>query len=98
LTLPLLVVAVVMVGSLAWIVWVVLKVEDQQIPLLAFGFIGLGGSFVAIAVAALAGMWRAASRSEGGRAFVLAVVGGVAGLAAIGALTVTALLTMVWNT
>jgi hypothetical protein len=95
---PLLVVVVVLLGSLAFIAWVVLTVEDNQIPLLAFGFVALGASFVAIAVGALVGMWRAASRAEGGRAFILAVVGGLAGLAAIGALTVTALLTMVWNT
>ena len=84
-------------ASLAFIVWVVRAVRDEQLPLLAVGFVALGVSFGAIAVGALVGMWRAASRAEGGRAFGLAVVGGLAGLAAIGSWAVTALLMLVWK-
>lgn len=97
-TLPLLVVLVVLVGSLVFIGWVVLNANDDQFRLLAVGFVALGASFVAIAVGSLTGMWRAASRAQGGRSFALALVGGLAGLAAIGSFSVTVLLMLVWNT
>jgi hypothetical protein len=97
-TLPLAVVTLVLIGSLVFIGYVVTSVRDEQIPMLAVGFVGLGASFAAMAVGSLLGMWRAASRSEGGRALVLAIVGGLAALAAIGSFTVTALSMLVWNT
>ena len=74
-----------------------LAVDEEQIPLLASGFVVLGASFAAIAIGALVGMWRAASRAAGGRALALAIVGGLAGMAAIGCFTVTALSALVWN-
>jgi hypothetical protein len=98
ITLATVVVALAFIGSLAYLGWVVLAVDEDQIPLLAYGFVVLGACFVAIAFGALTGMWRAASRAEGGRALVLAIVGGLAGMAAIGCFTVTALSAMVWNT
>jgi hypothetical protein len=96
-TIPLVLVGLVMLGSTAFIGWVTLNVQDNQIPLLAVGFVALGASFAALAIGSLVGMWRAASRARGGRAFVLAIVGGMAGLGAIGAFTVTALLALVWS-
>lgn len=98
LTLPLVLVLLVLVGSLVFIAWVALSVRDDQISLLAVGFVALGASGAAIAVGALLGVWRSASRSESGRATALAIVGGLAGLAAIGSFTIAALLTMVLNT
>jgi len=91
-------VALALVGSLIYIGYVVLAIDEQQIPLLAAGFAVLGASFVAIAIGMLVGMWRAASRAAGGRALLLAIFGGLAGLAAIGCFAVTALSAMVWNT
>ena len=91
-------VALGFIGSVAYLGYVVLAIDEQQIPLLAAGFAVLGACFAATAVGALLGMWRAASRAAGGRALALAVVGGIAGLAAIGCFTVTALSAMVWNT
>jgi hypothetical protein len=96
--LPLVVVLLAMLGSLAFIAYVVLRVEDNQIPLLAVGFVVLGTSFAALALGSLMGMWRAASRARAGRALALAIFGGLAGLAAIGAFTVAALSALVWNT
>jgi hypothetical protein len=96
-TLALATVLLVLVGSVVYIGWVILTVRDEQIPFLAAGFVALGASFAAIAVGSLLGMWRAASRAKGGRAFALALVGGLAGLAAIGSFAVTALLMLVWN-
>ena len=97
ITLPLAVVAIVLLGSLIYIVFVVLNVHDNQIPLLAAGFIACGLSWTAIAIGSLVGMWRAASRASTGRAMALAIVGGLAGLAAIGSFAITALLTLVWG-
>jgi hypothetical protein len=92
------VIALGFIGSIAFLGYVVAAIDDEQIPLLAAGFVVLGACFAATAVGAVMGMWRAASRAAGGRALALAIVGGVAGMAAIGCFTVTALSAMVWNT
>jgi hypothetical protein len=91
-------VAIALIGSAAFVLYVTFRVEDEQIPLLGAGFGVMGACFAAIAIGALVEMWRAASRARAGRALALAIVGGVAGLFAIGCLTFTALATMVWNT
>ncbi|HUQ43827.1 MAG TPA: hypothetical protein VM451_05355 [Candidatus Limnocylindria bacterium] len=95
---PAAVIGLTMLGSLAYIGYVVLQVRDGQIPLLATGFVVLGASLAAIALWSLFGIWRAASRARGGRAMGLAIVGGLAGLGAIGCFSVAALLTLVLNT
>lgn len=97
-TLPLVLVLLVMLGSSAFLGWTLLNPRDDQISLLAIGFVALGASFAAIAIGSLVAMWRAASRARGGRAFVLAIVGGLFGLAAIGAFTAMALLLLVSST
>jgi hypothetical protein len=98
LTIPLIVVSLILLGSIVFIGWVMLNVRDDQIPLLSVGFFVLGVSFAALAIGAVLGMWRAASRAEGGRAFALAIAGGLAGLAAIGSFAVTTLLALLLNT
>jgi hypothetical protein len=90
-------VALAIVGSVAFILYVVFRVEDEQIPLLGAGFGVLGASFAAIALGSLVEMWRAASRTRTGRAFSLAILGGFAALVAIGCFTFTALATLVWR-
>ena len=92
------VIAIVLLGSLIFIGYVTFKVHDGQIPLLAVGFVAFGAAWAAIAVGALLGMWRAASYARSGRATALAIVGGLAGLGAIGSFAIAALLTLVWNT
>jgi hypothetical protein len=82
-------VAIALLGSIAYIAYVVLKVEDEQILLLGYGFAVLGASFATIAIGSIFGMWRAASRARTRRAFGLAIIGGLAGLAAIGCFTFT---------
>ena len=98
ISIPGIVIALTMLGSIAYIGYVVLRIEDNQIPLMAIGFVVLGASFAAIALWSLVGIWRAASRARGGRAFGLAIVGGLAGLGAIGCFAVAALSALVWNT
>jgi hypothetical protein len=90
-------IALTFVGASIFIAYVVLAIEVDQIPLLASGFAVLGASLVAIAVSAVVALWRAASRARAGRALALAIVGGVAGLGAIGCFTITALGLLVWR-
>ena len=97
ISIPGIVLALAILGSLAFIGSVVLRVEDNQIPLMATGFVVLGTSLALAALWCVVGIWRAASRARGGRAFVLAIVGGLAGLGAIGCFTVAALSALVWN-
>lgn len=91
-------VTLALIGSVVFIGWVVLSRDVDQIPLLAAGFVVLGASLVVVAILSLVAMWRAASRASVGRAFLLAIFGGLAGLGAIGCFTVTALSAMLWNT
>ena len=91
-------VAIALVATAGYLLWVVREVQDEQITMLSYGFAALGLCFTAIAIGSLIGVWRAASRAQGGRSFWLAIVGGLAGLAAIGSFSVMALLTMVLNT
>jgi hypothetical protein len=91
------VVVLVLLASLVYLGYVVAVIRDEQIKWLGVGFATLGASFAAIGIDAVVGMWRAASRAEGGRAFGLALIGGLAGLAAIGSFTATALSMLLWN-
>jgi hypothetical protein len=88
-------VSIALIGSAAYVLYVVTQVEDEQIQLLGYGFGVLGASFAAIAVGAVVAIWRAASRARSRRALVLAIVGGIAGLIAIGCFTFTALALLV---
>jgi hypothetical protein len=95
ITPALVLVAVALIGSAAYVAYVVTQVEDEQIQLLGYGFGVMGASFAAIAIGAVIAIWRAASRARTRRALVLAIVGGVAGLLAIGCFTFTALALLV---
>ena len=97
MSIPGIVLGLAIVGSIIYIGYVVLRIEDNQIPLMAAGFVVLGSSLAAVALWCVAGIWRAASRARGGRAFLLAIVGGIAGLGAIGCFAVAALSALVWN-
>ena len=91
-------VTLALIGSAVFLVWVVLNRDVDQIPLLASGFAVMGASLVVVAILSLVAMWHAASRASVGRAFLLAIFGGLAGLGAIGCFTVSALSAMLWNT
>ena len=97
ITLPLVVVVLTLIGSLIFDAYVVAAITDGQIQMLAIGMAVTGACFAALAIGAVFGMWRAASRLRGGRSFALALVGGLAGLAAIGAFAVTAVLMLLSN-
>jgi hypothetical protein len=95
ISIPGIVLGLALVGSVGFIAYVVLRIEDNQIPLMAAGFVALGATLALIAVWCLNGIWRAASRARGGRAFLLAILGGLAGLGAIGSFAVAAISMMV---
>jgi hypothetical protein len=88
-------VTIALIGSLAYIAYVVTQVEDEQITLLGYGFGVLGATFAAIAIGSLVLMWRAASRARASRALGLAILGGIAGMIAIGCFAFTAVSLMV---
>jgi hypothetical protein len=71
--------------------------DARQIPMLSSGFFVLGGACAAIALGGLIQLWRAGARGRTGRAMLLAIVGGLAGLAAIGCFTVTVVLALLWK-
>jgi len=94
-TAAIILVGVALIGSIAYVLYVAIAVEDEQIALLGYGFAVMGASLVAIAIGALVAMWRAASRARAGRALGLAILGGIAGMLAIGCFAFTAIATMV---
>jgi hypothetical protein len=92
------VIAIAFLGSVAFIGYAILLVRDaRQIPMLSSGFLVLGLACAAMALGALIQLWRAGERGRTGRAMALAIVGGVAGLAAIGCLTVTVVFALLWK-
>ena len=94
-SIPAIVILLAMVGSTIFIGYVVASVDDNQIPLLAAGFVVLGASLGAIALWSLFGMWKAASRARGGRALGLAILGGLAGIGAIGCFAIAVVASLV---
>ena len=75
---------IALVGSVAFLAYALTVRESTQIPLLASGAAVLGLVFTALAVAGLIATYRAARDGASGRAFGLAVLGGIAALVAFG--------------
>lgn len=90
--------AVALLGALAFVAYAVLQVDDSaQIPMVAVGTAVLGIVFAAFAVGAAIRMWRAWQDGLQGLTFVFAVVGGVAGMVAIGCFAGALVLALVWG-
>ena len=75
---------VAVVGSIAYMAYAVTVRDTSQIPLLASGAIVLAVVFAALAAYSLRATWRAGTDERGGRALLLALVGGGAAIAAAG--------------
>jgi hypothetical protein len=74
-----------LLGSLAYIAYAILRVEDDaQIPMVTSGAAVLGLVFAAIAVGAAIRMWRAWQDRFQGQTIVFAIVGGISGMIALG--------------
>jgi hypothetical protein len=77
--------AIALVGSVAYLAYVVTVRDASQIPLLASGAVVLGISFLALALYSLQAAWRAGMEDRGRRALLLGLLGGIAALATAGA-------------
>jgi hypothetical protein len=76
---------IAIIGSVAYMAYVVTVREATQIPLLASGAVVLAIVFGALAAFCLRTVWRAGlERGSGGRALLTAIVGGGAAMAAAG--------------
>ena len=76
-------VAVAIVGSLAFLAYALTVRESTQIPLLAAGLAVLGIVFGALAVSGLVATYRAGAEGRSIRAMALAILGGVASIVAL---------------
>jgi hypothetical protein len=78
---PLLVVLVIaLVGSLAYIAFALTVRDTTQIPMLVSGAVVLGVVFIGLAIAGAVRTYQAGVEGRGGRAFGLALGGGVAAM------------------
>lgn len=89
--------AIALVGSLALVLYAFLKRDNSQIPLLATAAAILGIVLVVLALSGAAGTYRAARDGQAGRAVVLAVAGGLAAMAAAGALAFATILGLLYH-
>lgn len=80
ITATLVMVAVAIVGSLAFLAYALTVREASQIPLLAAGLAVLGIVFGALAVSGLIATYRAGADGRSMRAMGLAIMGGVASI------------------
>lgn len=94
-----LVLAVALVGSLAYIGLAVLLVKDSaQIPMVTSGLAILGLVFAALSVGGAIRMWRAWQDGLQGQTVLFALLGGIAGALALGSFAGVLVLALVWST
>ena len=92
------VLAIALVGSLAYIALAILTVKDSaQIPMVTSGAAVLTLTFAALSVGGAIRMWRAWQDGEQGQTVVFALLGGIAGMLALGSLAGTLVLALVWG-
>ena len=75
-------IAIALIGSLAYLAYAFTVRDASQIPLLASGAFVLGIVFAAIAAVGARATWRSSVGGRDARAFAHAIVGGLAALAA----------------
>jgi hypothetical protein len=79
------VLAVAFLGSLAYVAYAILAVEDSaQLAMVATGAVVLGVVFSALSVGGAIRMWRAWQDGLQGQTVLFAVAGGIAGMVALG--------------
>jgi hypothetical protein len=84
-------------GSLAFLLYAITVRDASQIPMLSSGAAVLGLVFAALAVAGVISTFRAARDGRGGRAVLLALLGGCAALVAFGCLSWAVILALVYK-
>lgn len=72
--------AVALIGSIAYLAYAITVRDPSQIPLLASGAVVLALVFGALAAYALRATWRAGIAERNGRAVALGLLGGVAAM------------------
>lgn len=72
--------AVAVIGSIAFVLYTITVRDASQIPLLAAGAAACGIAFLALAAYALRATWRAGVDGRTGRAFGIALGGGIAAI------------------
>ena len=85
-------------GTAAFLLYAITVRDASQIPLLSSGAAVLGIVFTALALAGASSTFQAGRTGASGRAFVMAVMGGIAGLIAFGCFSAAAILALVWKT
>lgn len=89
---------VALFGSLAFIAYAVLRVDDSaQIPMVTSGTAVLGLVFTAFSVGGAIRMWRAWRDGLQGRTVLFAIAGGIAGMIAIGCFAAALVLALIWG-
>ncbi len=92
------VLAIVFLGSLGYISWAILRVEDSsQIPMVTSGVAVLGLVFVALSVGGAIRMWQAWQANSQGQTVLFALLGGIAGMLALGCFSGALVLALVWG-
>jgi FtsH-binding integral membrane protein len=77
---------VALVASVAFTAYAITVREASQIPLLAAGAVVLAITFGALAVYCVRAVWRAGRGDQAGRTLLVGVIGGLAAIAAAGAM------------
>ena len=77
---------IALIGSIAYVVYAITVRDASQIPLLASGAVVLAIAFAALTVYSFGAVLRSGRDGRGGRAIVLAFVGGGAAIATAGCL------------
>jgi len=83
---------VALVASIAYVAYAITVRDASQIPLLASGAVVLAIAFAALTVYCFGAVLRAGREGRGGRAILLALVGGGAAIATAGALAAALIL------
>ena len=78
--------AIALIGSVAYVGYAITVRDASQIPLLASGAVVLAIAFGALTVSCFTALMRAGREGRGGRAILLALVGGGAAIATAGCL------------
>jgi len=89
--------AVALIGSLAFIAYTINVREAEQIPMLASGAAVLGIVFVGVALGGAVEAYRSGSAGDGRRAVLLALAGGFAAMIAAGCFAGALVLALVWS-
>ena len=90
--------AIAFLGSLLYIGWAVFKVKDStQIPMITSGTAVLGLVFASLSLGGAIRMWRAWRDEAQGQTVLFALLGGIAGMAALGCLAGALVLALIWG-